>query len=285
MLKKQGKDMSCLDMTCLASTPQLGLAFSGGGALGAYQVGVWKALQELNLTQYIQIIAGTSIGAINGALIVQGDFEELEQMWREMAPHNIFQSFQSLSNSKEMTTTHYWQLVKELITKGRIDISPFKTLLRSTIDENRIRKAPIEFALNVWNVFKFKGEQYLISEIPDGQLVDYILASASFPFFWPHEIEGQHYLDGGIDLNLPIDIPFDKSSINHVIAVDVATFLKYRPKQLLKVLQHKKNLTLIRPSKTIGTPMTFSSSIATQQIELGYQDALSQLTPLLPKQT
>lgn len=282
MLKKQGKDVSCLDMTCLSSSSTLsyGLALSGGGALGAYQVGVWKAMQELGLSSRIKFLAGTSIGAINGAMIVQGDFDRLEDMWRNMQPGNIFQSLQSYS-SKEMTTRHYLQLAKELFTSGRIDITPFKELLRETIDEKRVRNAPIQFALNVWNVFKLRGEQYLISQIPEGQLVDYILASASFPLFWAHEIEGNYYLDGGIDLNLPIDIPFDQSSVDHVIAVDVAHYLKYRPKQLWKILQHKNKLTLIRPSKNIGSPMTFSSETAAKQIELGYQDAINPLKQLI----
>jgi NTE family protein len=282
MRKKQEKDMSYLDMTCLndeRTPPKLGLALSGGGALGAYQIGVWKALQESGLSQHIQIIAGTSIGAVNGAMIVQGAFEQLEDMWRNMKPGNIFQSLQSFSSLHEMNTRHYMLLAKDLLTKGRIDITPFKQNLKATIDEARIRKANIQFALNVWDVFKFRGEQYLLSDIPEGQLVDYILASASFPLFWAHEIEGRYYLDGGIDLNLPIDIPFEKSTVDHVIAVDVATYMKYRPKQVWKVNQNKDRLTLIRPSKNIGSPMNFSAKIANRQIELGYQDAVQKLTP------
>jgi NTE family protein len=263
--------------------PRLGLALSGGGALGAYQIGVWKALQESGLSQHIQIIAGTSIGAVNGAMIVQGAFEQLEDMWRNMKPGNIFQSLQSFSSLHEMNTRHYMLLAKDLLTKGRIDITPFKQNLKATIDEARIRKANIQFALNVWDVFKFRGEQYLLSDIPEGQLVDYILASASFPLFWAHEIEGRYYLDGGIDLNLPIDIPFEKSSADHVIAVDVATYMKYRPKQVWKVNQNKDRLTLIRPSKNIGSPMSFSAKIANRQIELGYQDAVQKLTPFAEK--
>lgn len=263
--------------------PRLGLALSGGGALGAYQIGVWKALQDLALSQHIQFLAGTSIGAVNGALIVQGDFEQLEDMWRNMSPGNIFQSLQPYSSLHEMNTRHYILLAKDLLTKGRIDITPFKENLRDTIDEARIRKAPIQFALNVWDVFKFRGEQYLISDIPEGQLVDYILASASFPLFWAHEIDGRYYLDGGIDLNLPVDIPFDKSSVDHVIAVDVATYMKYRPKQVWKIRRHKDQLTVIRPSRNIGSPMSFSAQIANRQIELGYQDAVQQLMPLVEK--
>lgn len=253
---------------------RIGLALSGGGALGAYQVGVWKALLETGLAPRIRLIAGASIGAVNGALIVQGEFDRLEKMWTEMKPGNIFQAFQEASPSSELGPGDYLQLAKELVTRGRIDISPFKRLLNETLDESAIRRSPVQFALNVWNVLKFKGEQYLIDDIPEGQLVDYIIASASFPLFWPHRINNNYYLDGGIDLNLPIDIPFNHSQLDHVIAADVATFMKYRPKQLWKERQYKDQLTIIRPSSSIGSPMHFSSGRAVQQIRQGYDDAL-----------
>ena len=51
-----------------------GLILAGGGAKGAYQIGAWKALIELGIQ--IEAIAGTSIGAINGAFIAQGDFDK-----------------------------------------------------------------------------------------------------------------------------------------------------------------------------------------------------------------
>ncbi len=266
-----------IDRLTTAEHPHLGIALSGGGALGAYQIGVWKALQELDLTSHIQFIAGTSIGAINGALIVQGAFDQLAFMWREMKPGNIFQSFQSAAVHDEMEMRDYLRLAKELVTSGRIDISPFKEALNEILDEEKIRSSPIRFALNVWNVFKFKGEQYLIEDIPEGQLADYIIGSASFPLFWPHRIDGQYYLDGGIDLNLPIDIPFNRAQLDHVIAVDVAVFMKYRLKQLWQVFKHKENLTIIRPSKHIGSPMHFSKKTAQAQIKLGYEDTISLL--------
>ena len=51
---------------------EYGLVLAGGGTRGAYQVGVWKALQELNIK--IKGIVGASIGALNGALFLQNDY-------------------------------------------------------------------------------------------------------------------------------------------------------------------------------------------------------------------
>ena len=64
-----------------------GLVLEGGGAKGAYHVGAYKAIRELNIE--IGGIAGTSIGAINGAMMVQGDYELLEKVWCPNVAHRL----------------------------------------------------------------------------------------------------------------------------------------------------------------------------------------------------
>lgn len=58
-----------------------GIVFCGGGAKGAYQIGVWKYLRELGLSKEITGVSGASIGAINSLLFAQGDWELAEKMW------------------------------------------------------------------------------------------------------------------------------------------------------------------------------------------------------------
>ncbi|NLA13749.1 MAG: patatin-like phospholipase family protein, partial [Tissierellia bacterium] len=65
-----------------------GLVLEGGGARGAYHVGAYKAIRELNIE--IGGIAGTSIGAINGAMMVQGDYELLEKIWLSVDSYELF---------------------------------------------------------------------------------------------------------------------------------------------------------------------------------------------------
>lgn len=55
------------------------IVLSGGGALGAYQIGVWKALRKMHIKY--DIITGTSVGAINGAMMVQKDYFRALWMW------------------------------------------------------------------------------------------------------------------------------------------------------------------------------------------------------------
>lgn len=61
---------------------KIGLVLDGGGAKGAYQIGIWKALRETGLERYISCISGTSVGGLNAALFLQGDLEKAENIWR-----------------------------------------------------------------------------------------------------------------------------------------------------------------------------------------------------------
>ena len=65
-----------------------GLVLEGGGAKGSYHVGAYKALRELGIE--IGGVAGTSIGAINGALMVQGDYDLLEKVWYNINSSELF---------------------------------------------------------------------------------------------------------------------------------------------------------------------------------------------------
>ena len=65
------------------------LVLSGGGARGAYQVGVWKALEELNIK--CDIVVGSSVGSINGALYTQGDFNKAYNLWKKLSIEDVFE--------------------------------------------------------------------------------------------------------------------------------------------------------------------------------------------------
>ena len=67
-----------------AADELVGLVLSGGGAKGAYEVGVWKALCEVGVADRITVLSGTSVGAINAALLASvRDSDKCAQVWRE----------------------------------------------------------------------------------------------------------------------------------------------------------------------------------------------------------
>jgi len=65
-----------------------GLVLEGGGAKGAYQIGACKAMRELGISY--GAVAGTSIGALNGAMIVQDELDKAYELWYEMSPSKVF---------------------------------------------------------------------------------------------------------------------------------------------------------------------------------------------------
>lgn len=64
-----------------------GLVLGGGGVRGAYQIGVWKALKEIGIE--ISAVSGTSIGALNSALIAQGEYDIAYKLWKEISIEKV----------------------------------------------------------------------------------------------------------------------------------------------------------------------------------------------------
>ena len=67
---------------------KIGLAFSGGGGKGPYQIGVWRAMQELGLADSINAVSGTSVGALNAVLFAQKDLKKA-YFFSNRRPHSI----------------------------------------------------------------------------------------------------------------------------------------------------------------------------------------------------
>lgn len=77
-------------MTSLSEL-RIGLVLAGGGGKGAYQIGCWRALQRLGLTRF-EVISGTSVGALNGALIAMGDVGRAEGVWLNLEESQVLEA-------------------------------------------------------------------------------------------------------------------------------------------------------------------------------------------------
>ncbi len=71
------------------TTPCKALVLAGGGARGSYQVGVWRALMELGW--HPQIITGTSVGSLNGAMFVLDQYETARDMWLAIRSKDVME--------------------------------------------------------------------------------------------------------------------------------------------------------------------------------------------------
>ncbi len=196
-----------------------GLVLEGGGTKGAYHIGAYKAICDLELP--IDCIVGTSIGAVNGALFAQGDYELAAKVWQEISADDVISLPKETVETENVLDIRNIQVfIKELKNKKGFDMTPFDKLLRSAVDEEKIRNFGIDFGLTVFNVTDNKGETYFLKDIPQGRLVDYILASACFPIFKPRKIDRSVYIDGGVTNNRPLDMLIS-AGYRDIISVEV----------------------------------------------------------------
>ena len=123
-----------------------GLILAGGGAKGAYQIGAWKALIELGIQ--IEAIAGTSIGAINGAFIAQGDFDKALTVWEEAEVVNGIKIDSELKSTENLFSfSNFPQLFHEIVKNGGVDVSPARQMIADSIDEDTVRCSNIPLGI------------------------------------------------------------------------------------------------------------------------------------------
>lgn len=113
-----------------------GLVLGGGGSRGAYEIGVWRAARELKID--FDVVTGTSIGALNGALVVQGDYDFAVDMWENMNYEAVMtnvkaEDFTTLDGTRKAFRT----ALREIVADGGMEIGPLEELVRSRLDERR----------------------------------------------------------------------------------------------------------------------------------------------------
>ena len=241
------------------SEKKTALVLSGGGSRGAYEAGAWQALTELGIR--IDIVTGTSVGAINGAMVAQGDLENTIRLWKEIETHMVFDVPEG-SPPKEYA--------REIVINKGAGTSGLKKLLEEYIDEDTIRSAPIEYGVVVVELPGFTPHYVYKEDMAPGQMLEYILASASlYPAIHSCEINGKEYIDGGYADVMPVQMALDKGA-DEIIAVYLnAVGIVDR-----KALKATPNLTLIESRWDLGSTLIFDTDNARHIMRLGYLDAM-----------
>lgn len=263
------------------ATRNIGLVLDGGGGKGAYQLGVWKALRDTGLDERIAQISGASVGGLNAALMVQGDYDLAEKIW--------FEEIKSL----KPTRIHMW--VEDIIKK-HLDFSAFSkseivcwlatTCISPNIgkieclepDERKLCKERAHY-FNM-SVLNKKDCHKLLTEEVISRAV--MLATCALPIICTSKgIDGLWYLDGGLVDNSPVTPIFDvpcysdkipKCDIIIVVHLDpVANDYDPGVWDGVTVLQ-------ITPNTDVGGFFTgtvnFNPDNARRLAEAGYQDSL-----------
>ena len=266
----------------LKENKKLALTLEGGGARGAYQIGALKALFENGYK--FNAIVGTSIGAINGAYVVQGDFDKLYEMWKTMSFKDLFNldndamaHMLNIDLDKE-TIKYLSKKVGDSIKNKGLDVTAEKQILENDIDEEKIRNSNILYGLVTMCVSNIKGEELYINEIPNGKLVDYLMASSNLPIFKRVVIDDKKYLDGGAWDNCPVHM-LEQKGYTDVIIIRAHKRIRIRDyKEIIK--RGRIRLHMICPVDTLPSILNFDTNNLNYQIEWGYYDALREINGL-----
>ncbi len=242
------------------------LVFGGGGAKGAYELGVWHAIRELGIK--IDIVTGSSVGALNGAMFAVDNYELAEKLWLNLTPNQI------IKTNETDPKVVYQKFLKEAATGGA-DTSPLEELLQMAVDEKKTRASNIKYGLITCNFPSLKPVFITLDEMKEGSFVDYLMASATaYPTFRPKVIDGSRYIDGGFYDNLPVNMAIDMGA-DEVIAVDLKAIGIYR-----KLKNKNIDVHTIIPSRGLGSFLMFDKDLVKINAAIGYQDTLKYFSKL-----
>lgn len=251
---------------------KLAIALAGGGSKGSYQVGFWKALRELGIS--FDIVTGTSIGAVNGALMVQDDYEKAERLWKTATAATIMNHGINLTNDIDYYFEHRDQLLpfaKDYASCRGADITPYREKLDADLNEAAFFASPVDYALMTVRFPSMQPVEVHKADIAPGYLPKWVLASSScFPAFPLCEIDGQNYIDGGYVDNLPVGAAF-RLGADRVIAVGL------KPGVSEKKYTNHPLVTYIEPSRPLGMFLDFDRETLDRNFDLGYVDTMRAL--------
>ena len=195
------------------------LAMQGGGAPGAYQAGAYQALHEAGIEP--EWVIGTSIGAINGAIIAGNKpsdrIDRLKDFWGHLdtrLPEPLNQIAPLLTGVPGFCFPNpalAWGLDARVgIEQAAVYLAePLKKLLPTLIDFDLINSGSTRFTLGLTEVET--GELHYFDSKQDKIALQHVLGSSAVPPNFPAiPIEGQYYWDGGVYSNSPIEVVFDE---------------------------------------------------------------------------
>ncbi len=252
---------------------KIGLVLEGGGVKGAYQAGVLCAIDRAG--GKFAGAAGTSIGAINAALYAQGGAELVIKMWSEVRLCTVFDLDADVlvklkNRSIDREAIKY--LGKKLVTlRKTLKNSYEKTqkFFASKVREEDMRASGITLGLVAYCLSDRQANELLMDEVPEGRLVDFLVASATFPLFPPKEIDGKKYIDGGVYDNMPIDL-LPRDGFNKQLVIRTNPMDK-KPKHKGKVRQDE-DLFVIAPDEELAHVLEFTSEKVAALVAKGIED-------------
>lgn len=282
----------------MAELRGVGLVLSGGGGKGAYEIGVWKALDEYGVTPNITAVSGTSVGALNSVLFAQGNCAQAEQVWSSISPEAVISlnhipaydqfiksasEFLAESRYFDLFQSVYQWVMRQLADRGALSKEGLSRLIDRSIKPERVMSfcGPIYTA--AYNISSQSVVYFDLKQAGSfAALKDRLLASASIPIiFGKTYVDGSLYWDGGIPGvgdNVPVRPLYDEG-YRSLVVVHLS-----REEPVERERFPGCNIIEIMPQENLGGmvsgTMNFTASSARENIQRGYKDTARILQPL-----
>ena len=175
----------------------LALVLSGGGAKGAYEAGVASALLERGAP--IRLVAGSSAGALNAAMIADGRVDRLELVWRSITREQVYALRPSVFFAGLLPG---WLTLLTLNQAGSLfDHAPLRALIEGALDLDRIRTSAVRVLVVTADLARREKRLFDNATLS----VDVLMAAAAVPgAFAPVEVGGALLVDGGLTGRAPV---------------------------------------------------------------------------------
>lgn len=274
---------------------KIGLVFSGGGAKGAYQVGVIHVLEEFGLLDDVQAVAGSSIGGINGALLLQYTPDEIESFWLSCPWSSVFSV--SKENMKRMN-----QIIDSVNAR---QLSPFFGMMNLAsvannvglplkrkgfekafcyyLNPSLIQNSDVDLYVSC-GILKTRERRYFhLNDLSEKEMKKALLATTALSILYqPVEIDGIYYVD---------PMKYERAPLRPLLETDCETiiivYLDPRSRINQRMINGKRIIEIF-PSKELGNGVygsfDFRPSVLKYYMELGSEDAYRILYRVLSKE-
>ena len=265
---------------------RLGLVLSGGGAKGAYEIGVYKALDVLGVTKFIDAFAGTSVGALNAVIIDERGIDSAVQLWSELRFSDLIHI-----NTSGISKLHKLGSIVTGTSDESIDASFFIDMIKNgyPVSQEKISQI-IESNVSFRNLNRKiyvvcsqrlkKTVCFELNEYEPSVQKQIVLASSAIPGvyrgFEGIKIGDDFYYDGGVTPggNTPV-LPMYEQGCRKMIAVH----LKNNAYTADQCQFYDAKIVNIIPSRSLGNFITgtlyLNSRKVLEDMELGYYDTIN----------
>lgn len=278
---------------------KVALVLEGGGAKCAYQVGAIKALEELGYE--FTAFSGASYGAFNIMLYLTGGLAKLEQYYNNITTKkividplmaNFIDNFKGDQKDLVALASEKLKEIADIKEHRRVVTEAYHKQIRENIDPIKvlshhkdINVTVIEvpnnsIILNAVATAMFSNPKLLpplfatksiigldIHDFTINNLIDYTIASASYPTYLPIFINNKFYLDGGIYNNIPYQYLLNKGYEDIII---IRTNIDKMPYPI----EETEHIKIITPSRFLGSTINYRQDYIQNRIKLGYNDTM-----------